>query len=192
MREEAPAPARHPATQSDPAEGVVALLRRLGAGEIEHPGGTLLEHVQRVRGQLEGWGARCDLQLAGLCHAFYGTDGFATALLPIQSRSELVRYIGEDAEELVYCYASCDRKSSYGTLASDDALFHDRFTGEAFVPSLQQRRDFAELTVANELDLARISPAFHARWGADLLKLFTGLRPLLSDKAWQEAGNVLD
>ncbi len=32
------------------------LLREHGASEVAHPGGTLLEHLHRVRGQLSAWG----------------------------------------------------------------------------------------------------------------------------------------
>lgn len=53
-------------------------LRELGAEDIPHPGGTLLAHLRRVRTRLASWDARPALQLAGLCHAFYGTDGFPT------------------------------------------------------------------------------------------------------------------
>jgi hypothetical protein len=59
---------------------VIQLLTDLGAARIEHPGGTLLAHLERTRSRLAAWHARPALQLAGLCHAFYGTDGFATAL----------------------------------------------------------------------------------------------------------------
>ncbi|WP_184939629.1 DUF6817 domain-containing protein [Kitasatospora kifunensis] len=179
----------------DPERGdeVVALLHSLGAAEIEHPGGTLLAHLRRVRAILAGWGARPELQLAGLCHACYGTDGFATALLPpdAPARAELARLIGAAAEEIVYRYASCDRKASYATLPHADGAFHDRFAGTAFVPSPQQRRDFAELTVANELDLLQVSPEVRARWGEALGRLFTSLRPLLSSPAWQAVEQTL-
>jgi hypothetical protein len=169
----------------------VSLLKSLGAGEIAHPGGTLLDHLQRVRGLLTEWGARPELQLAGLCHAFYGTDGFPTAPLPLTRRAELAAVIGPDAETLVYDYASCDRKATYAGLADHDAPFRDRFTARTFVPSLSRRRDFAELTVANELDLALVNPEFRARWGAAMRELFTRFRPLLGDRAWTAVEGVL-
>ncbi|WP_331763572.1 hypothetical protein OH738_40710 (plasmid) [Streptomyces hirsutus] len=169
----------------------IALLRELGAAEIAHPGGTLLAHLQRVQEQLAVWGARPALQLAGLCHAFYGTDGFPTALLSPDRRSELAAAIGAEAEAIVYLYASCDRKATYPTLADADASFRDRFTGRARVPEPQLRRDFAELSAANELDLARIDASFREKWGAELLALFTRFRPLLSRPAWSACHVVL-
>ena len=59
-------------------ERAVALLRQLGAARMSHPGGTLLVHLRRVERQLAAWEARPALRLAGLCHAFYGTDVIAT------------------------------------------------------------------------------------------------------------------
>ncbi|MFD4561463.1 DUF6817 domain-containing protein [Streptomyces sp. NPDC058469] len=164
------------------------LLRQLGAETIPHPGGTLLAHLDRVRARLATWGARPDLQLAGLCHAFYGTDGFPTALLPLDRRAELRAVIGEEAEAIVYFYASCDRKATYPVLAD---RFHDRFTGTSRVPEPGLREDFAELTAANELDLAQRDLAFRAKWGPGLLALFTGFRPLLSEPAWSDCRAVL-
>jgi len=169
-------------------------LEMLGAADaarIEHPGGTLLAHLIRVQALLTSWDARPALASAGLCHAFYGTDGFPIALLDLEHRADLVEAIGADAEALAYFYASCDRKASYRRLADDDGPFLDRFTGTEIRPDRQQRRDFAELTAANELDLAAISPQIRTRDGSSLLDLFTRWRPLLSDPAWAHCSNVL-
>jgi hypothetical protein len=170
----------------EPEDEAARLLTRLGAGAIGHPGGTLLDHLSRVRGLLASWGARRELRMAGLCHAAYGTDGFPTALLTLDRRAELAAVIGPEAERIVYEYASCDRKATYPALADDrKAVFRDRFTGLSFAPPLALRRDFAELTAANELDLVLTNPVFAARWGEELLRLFTRLRPLLSEAAWK-------
>ncbi|MCZ2526702.1 DUF6817 domain-containing protein [Streptomyces sp. HB2AG] len=175
-----------------PAAGrAVALLRDLGAADIAHPGGALLVHLQRVREQLAAWGARPALQLAGLCHASYGTDGFPVALLSTDRRTELAAVIGAEAEAIVYLYASCDRKATYPKLADADAAFRDRFTGRDRVPEPRLRRDFVELTAANELDLARVDPSFREEWGAELLALFTRVRPLLSEPARSACRAVL-
>lgn len=173
------------------ADRAVALLRELGAADIAHPGGTLLAHLQRVQARLAAWNARPALQLAGLCHAFYGTDGFPTALLPPDRRTRLAGVIGDEAEALVYLYASCDRKATYPVLARPDGAFHDRFTGRAHTPQARPRRDFAELSAANELDLAAQDPAFREKWGPELLALFTRFRDLLSEEAWRDCRTVL-
>jgi hypothetical protein len=186
-----PAPDSPSGSSTIAANPAVALLRGLGAAEVAHPGGTLLVHLQRVQAQLAAWGARPALQLAGLCHALYGTDGFPDALLPLDRRTEVTAAIGEEAEAIVYLYGSCDRKATYPTLADPGAPFHDRFTGRAHVPDPQLHRDFAELTAANELDLARIDPSFRDQWGAELLALFARFRPLLSQPAWSACRSVL-
>ncbi|MEV0741082.1 DUF6817 domain-containing protein [Streptomyces sp. NPDC050549] len=168
-------------------DAAAALLLRLGAADIAHPGGTLVAHLQRVRDRLTGWGARPALQLAGLCHACYGTDGFPTALLPVDTgRAELAEAIGSEAEGIVHLYGACDRKVTYPGLAEADGVFRDRFTGALHSPGPQLRRDLAELTVANELDLARHDFAFRERWGPQLLALFTRFEPLLSQPAWSD------
>ncbi|MFF4837298.1 DUF6817 domain-containing protein [Streptomyces sp. NPDC001315] len=167
------------------------LLRELGAEIIPHPGGTLLAHLDRVRARLATWGARPALQLAGLCHAFYGTDGFPETLLPLDRRAELVEIIGTEAEAIVHAYASCDRKATYPHFADPASALHDRFTGDAHTPPSRLRRDFAELTAANELDLARLDPAFRDRYGPDLLTLFSRFRPWLSEPAWEDCRAVL-
>ncbi|MFG2949530.1 DUF6817 domain-containing protein [Streptomyces adustus] len=169
----------------------ITLLREFGADRVAHPGGTLLVHLQRVQARLATWQARPALQLAGLCHAFYGTDGFPTALLPLERRHDLATLIGTEAEAVVYLYASCDRKATYPALHQADAAFHDRFTGRARVPEPQSRRDFAELSAANELDLAVVDPAFRDTRGPGLLALFTRLRDLLSADAWTECRTAL-
>ncbi|WP_405834346.1 DUF6817 domain-containing protein [Streptomyces sp. NBC_00105] len=173
------------------SERAVAWLRELGAQDLAHPGGTLLAHLERVRALLASWGARPALQRAGLCHAFYGTDGFPTALLPLTRRAELAEVIGEEAEAIVYLYAACDRAASYPTLAHEEAAFRDRFTGRVHSPAVGLRRDFAELSAANELDLARVDPAFREAWGAALLQLFGRFGGLLSEPARRECRAVL-
>ncbi|MFJ7586430.1 DUF6817 domain-containing protein [Streptomyces sp. NPDC097617] len=173
------------------SDHAVAWLRALGARDIAHPGGTLLAHLERVRELLASWGARPALQRAGLCHAFYGTDGFPTALLPLARRTELAAAIGQEAEGIVYLYAACDRAASYPTLDREEPAFRDRFTGRLHSPAPELRRDLAELSAANELDLARIEPAFREAYGTALLALFTRWRGLLSEPARRECRAVL-
>jgi uncharacterized protein (TIGR00369 family) len=172
-------------------ESVVESLASHGAREIPHPGGTLLAHLERVHALLGQWGARPVVRLAGLCHAYYGTDGFPTALGDPADRDELAAIIGEEAERLVYFYAGCDRRFSYPHLAEPGGPFKDRFTGTVLDPPLPLRRDFAELTAANELDIMRVNPGLRAQYGAGLLDLFTAWRKLLSAPAWQTVQTTL-
>jgi hypothetical protein len=177
---------REPEQRQEPAlAGVLAALASRGAATIAHPGGTLLAHLERVDALLGQWGARQVLRSAGLCHAWYGTDGFDPALGKPAVRGELAALIGVDAEQLVYFYASCDRRFTYPQLAHRAGLFRDRFSGTVLCPPLAMRRDFAELTAANELDIAGVNPRSRASYGAQLLDLFTSWRDLLSVPAWR-------
>ena len=147
--------------------------------------------LERVHALLAEWGARPALRLAGLCHAYYGTDGFPTSLGDPGRRTELAAITGAEAERLVYFYASCDRRFSYPHLAERQGPFKDRFTGTVLRPPLRLRWDFAELTAANELDIVAVNPDLRARHGRGLLRLFTSWRALLSDAAWQAAQATL-
>ncbi|GAB3974757.1 hypothetical protein GCM10029978_057160 [Actinoallomurus acanthiterrae] len=161
----------------------IGLLLDRGADTLEHPGGTLFAHLQRVEATLEAWGARPDLRLAGLCHAFYGTDGFATALGDPGDRTVLAETVGVAAERLVYFYASCDRARSLPHLTAADGPYVDRFSGAVANPPWELRRDFAELTVANELDVLAAAPRLREVHGPALLARFADWRPLLSAAA---------
>src|SRR5688572_20830428 len=106
---------------------VAAAVRFLddhGAATIDHPGGTLLAHLRRTHDRLFIWNAPDWLRLAGLCHAAYGTDGFATALIDHDEagRDELAGIIGFAAERVVYFYASCDRDYLYPQLGADQPV----------------------------------------------------------------------
>jgi hypothetical protein len=177
--------------QSRGLDVVIESLASRGAAAIPHPGGTLLAHLERVHELLAQWGARPALRHAGLCHAFYGTDGFAVALGDRARRDELASMVGEEAERLVYLYASCDRRFSYPELAQPAGPFKDRFTGTVLHPRLSLRRDFAELTAANELDIATVNPDVRSEAGPALLRLFTCWRNLLSESAWQSVQTTL-
>jgi catechol 2,3-dioxygenase-like lactoylglutathione lyase family enzyme len=168
-----------------------AFLLSCGAAQLAHPGGSLYEHVRRVADLLRDWGAGQVVQAAGLCHACYGTDGYDHPLLDVGQRGKLAELIGPGAESLVYLYASCDRGAVYPGLAGTGPVpFRDRFTGRTFTPPEPRIRAFAELTAANELDLVRHSPELAARHEAGLLDLFTRVRRLLSDAAWDACSEL--
>jgi hypothetical protein len=155
-----------------------------GTAKIPHPGGTLLEHLIRVRHRLAEWSAPPGVQAAGLCHATYGTDGFATSLLGTDQRAVLAALIGRQAEELVYLYGSCARQSAYPQFGGPfPVVFRDRFTGTVRTPPFAQTQAFAEITVANELDVLSHNPQAAEKHGASLLQLFQRMAPLLSRAA---------
>jgi catechol 2,3-dioxygenase-like lactoylglutathione lyase family enzyme len=157
-----------------------------GAGRLPHPGGTLYEHLVRVAALLADWGADEDLQVAGLCHACYGTAGYDQPLLGPGERPVLRSLAGVRAESLVYLYGSCDRAAVYPALKEPGPVpFRDRFTGRTRTPPERDVAAFTELTAANELDIQRHNPAVADRYGAALRQLFAGARPRLTDAAWQ-------
>jgi hypothetical protein len=167
------------------AESVVQWLRERGAESITHPGGSLLEHLVRVHDRLCRWGLDRDICLAGLCHATYGTDGFAASLLTTRERHVLVGLIGQRAESLVYLYGSCDRESSYPSFRcpNSDVVMVNRFTRVHVVPAAAEVCGFCHITIANELDVlvhgAR-HPAAFIEW---LQQISTGMAPWLSNDA---------
>jgi len=146
-----------------------------GARSIAHPGGTLYDHLVRTARTLRLWGAREELVLAGLCHATYGTDGFDRSLLPLSSRSELAAIAGDEAEGIVFAYASCDRDATYRELLAGNPMMWDRFDGSFYTLDGSALADFVELTFANELDVVRHSVELRQRFGADLARLVRAL-----------------
>jgi pimeloyl-ACP methyl ester carboxylesterase len=158
---------------------ILRFLRSRDAHLLEHPGGTLLDHLLRTADRLESWGAEPTLVSAGLCHAAYGTQGFPTALIGVQQRAELVALVGEAAESIVYAYGSCDRSQGLPEQHGQRYL-HDRLNGARLVPSETLRRQLAELTCANELDVtehARLSDSERAAIAELLLTCQARLSP---------------
>ena len=174
----------------DVAAAVTELLRSRGAAEIDHPGGTLDAHLERVRLRLADLGASVDLQLAGRAHAVYGTDGFSVVLLSLEERPLLAGLIGVDAEALVYRYAACDRKRTWGELPTTRRV-HDRFTGSAETLSAGEARAFAELSLVNELDIAEQAPGFLDQHGDFFRRLTANWAPLLGPAVAAEAARIL-
>jgi hypothetical protein len=176
--------------RSDWQQAAERLLRERGALHIEHPGGSLLEHTLRVSGLLEDWGADEDLQAAGLCHACYGTDGFHVAILDLSERELLAHIIGTVGEDIVYLYASCERKTTYPRLSAGTLLFSDRFRRATRYISHDQTRAWLELTAANELDLVLTNPKAGATWAPAFYGLLRNWRCWLSGpalEAWERA-----
>lgn len=132
------------------------------------------------------WNATPRTRLAAICHASYGTDGFAAELLPTTDRPRLAKVIGHDAEDLVYLYGGCDRERTYRDLGRVPLSVIDRFTGTSRLVQGADLYDFAVLTIANELDVAR-----HAQLPPSAL---TGIRSLvlaLASYAPDEAARAL-
>lgn len=163
---------------------VISFLRSHSAEKTPHVFGTLLNHLVGTSQLLRDWGNPDELCLAGLCHAVYGTQGWQFTLLNLSQRSDLVEIIGEEAEEIVYFYASCDRSYLYPQIGfSTKIRFRDRFSGAVFVPDSMRLKSFLELTFANELESSRM-PGFVESTRALLEPLFRPWENLVSDAAF--------
>jgi len=172
------------------AERLAELLRARGAEAIEHPGGTLYDHLERVQHRLAALGASPRLQLTGRAHAVYGTDGFDVALLSLDERPVLAGIAGEDVERTVYRYAACDRSRTWKALA-DTRQVWDRFTGTSEMLSSDELREFADLSLVNELDVAEHAAGFLDEHGGYFRRLADRWAPLLSPAVAAEARRVL-
>ena len=94
------------------------LLSR-SADTTPHLNGTLLDHLVATEELLRSWGSPEELCLAGLCHATYGTDGFAPVLLsPRATATPWPPWWAPTSRSIVYLYASCDRAVVYPQLAA--------------------------------------------------------------------------
>ncbi len=140
-------------------------LARHGAETTPHLFSPLGVHLRGTEALLRAWGATDELALAGLVHAAYGTAGFDEALIGVDRRDELVAAVGEAAEAVVYRYAACDRDDLYPQLEGDGPVVHrDRFTGDERRLAEGEVRDFVDLTLANEVELACAAPGGPAGW----------------------------
>ena len=171
-------------------QAVRAWLRERGAESIDHPGGTLYAHLGRVHDRLGALGHDPQVQLAGLAHAVYGTDGFDLTLLDVADRGTLRELVGDRAETLIYLYGACDRSRTWKTLP-DTTQVCDRFTGAPRALAPEQVRPFTDLSIVNELDVAEQDPAFVTRYGDYFRRLFATWAPLASPAVLAEARRIL-
>ena len=167
-------------------------LAALGAADFAHINGNLIDHLQDTKDLLASWSASKVLQDAGLYHAAYGTAGFEEQMVAANQREKIAEIIGPQAEEIVYQYCACDRDYFWPQLGiAKNPKFRNRFTLQSYPLKPQALKDFCELTVANELEIAMGSVDFVTQHGGGLLKLFTHMAPLLSPSANSAVTRVL-
>lgn len=167
-----------------------AWLRQRGAETITHPGGTLYAHLCRVHDRQAELGLGIDVQVAGLAHAAYGTDGFDVVLLDRTERATLRGLIGERAEALVYRYAACDRRRSWRRL-TDTGEVVNRFTNQVARLDRAELRPFVDLSIVNELDVIEQNPAVADKHGDYFRALFASWAPVASPAVASDARRVL-
>ncbi len=147
----------------------IEFLTAQGTAGTPHVFGDLLTHLEGVEALTRAWGGSDLLALVALGHATYGTDGFPPHILELGDRPVLAAVVGEEAEALVYFYASCDRGHFYPQLedpatTADQLRFRDRFTGTEQCPDIGMVAHFVDLTYANETELAAASPDGPTGW----------------------------
>lgn len=143
----------------NPQDPRLLKLKEFGAKELWHIHGDLEKHLEGTYDLLKSWGADESLCSAGLYHSIYGTSGFPQQLVELEQRHYIAQIIGQEAEELVYFYAACDRSFTYRQFSSTNKpLYKDRFTGKVFAPTEKKLEIFCELTFANELEIVRHDP----------------------------------
>jgi len=171
-------------------ESPLQSLIDLGAAGVQHIHSDLAAHFQGTSDRILRWGNEEPLCLAGLFHAVYGTFGLDERLVGLEDRPLIEEIIGRDAEEIVYFYGACNRALTYPEICrSDTPVVHDRFTNGTRVPNLDELKSFAELTVANEIDVAAHDLGHYlANYGQYVLTLFRNQRfqQLLSQPALAE------
>ena len=159
-------------------------LSELGAGELKHINGSLLEHLRGTKELLRLWGASEKLQIAGSYHAVYGTDGYSEKLISPEHREDIANIIGEEAEKLVYEYCACDRKFFLPKIGVEEKpFFKNRFNNETYYLDDPLFKDFCELSVANEIEIAVGDKEFIQKHGAYLKNIFINMKPFLSNPA---------
>ena len=166
------------------------MLQERGAGEIPHPGDVLLLHLRRVEERLRGHGADDVLCRAALAHAVYGTDGLDVQLLTLDEREVLADLAGEEAEQLVYLYAACDRRRTWSGLAATRQV-HDRWTGAVITPEPAVLARFVDLSIVNELDVMEHAPHIKAKDGVRLLGIYRSWEGFGSRQVSRDAYRVL-
>lgn len=177
---------------SDPWRAHYERLAAMGAGDFAHVAGTLAPHLSNTAALLQQWGNRDALCIAGLYHALYGTDGIKGELTTLASRSAIAEVIGAEAEAIVYVYGACDRDAFHPRIGTPrETQFVDRFNAVEYSIPVSMLADFCELTLANELELARSSAAFLAKHRHDLAELANRMLPHLSDAARHAGRDVL-
>ena len=164
----------------------VTFLEAIGAQNVDHSDDGLLAHLDATFDLLHRWGNSTDVCLAGLCHAVYGTDGFAVGLLAIEERDRLTAIIGPAAETLVYFYASCDRKFFYPLIGSRPLRYRDRFRDAEFEPPETSVRGCLELMLANDVEIAYREKTFLEYTKTHYSRFFLQSRDFVSSAAFNE------
>ncbi|MBQ4845068.1 DUF6817 domain-containing protein [Pseudoalteromonas sp. MMG005] len=166
-------------------------LQSFGSEEFAHINGSLTQHLVGTYKILERWGREEALCLAGLFHAVYGSDPTRAELLGTDQRVEIAEMIGQRAEALVYLFCSCDKPYVLPQIGSESRVnFRDRFSGAVMQFPPELLNDFCELTIANDLDVARNKEQEY--YHEDILNMFRRMYPMVSAEVRLELDGLFD
>lgn len=130
-----------------------ALLEELGVEDIEHPSGTLMEHLQGTYDLLAGWGCPHHLCVAGMYHSVYGTEFFQTQTLGLDARERVREVAGEEAEELAFLWCVMRRGSLHENLERGAPYsITTREGGSLPLTGVEQLAELLTLDLANRLE----------------------------------------
>lgn len=135
----------------------LALLRRLGFGDLEHDSHVpFLSHLLGTRRLLQTWGERPALCDAGLFHSAYGTEYF-----PVDSPAdpaEVRAVIGEEAEAIARAWCTI-RRDTIERADDGTATVVDRTTDQRVVLGAAALADVATLWAADTVEqIERMAP----------------------------------
>lgn len=133
----------------------MALLRRLGYGELTHDSHVpFLSHLLGTRRLLVAWGERPALCDAGLFHSAYGTEYFQPD--EPATRDEVRRLIGDEAEAIAHAWCTIRRDT---LAARPPHRVVDRASGDVVELDAQLASDIATLWAADTVEqVARMAP----------------------------------
>lgn len=173
------------------AEGEIgkalALLEEIGAEDVDHPRGTLADHLHGTYAILQRWECPADVCLAGLYHSVYGTDVFKTVTLAPDARNRVVEAIGEVAEHLAFTYCALVRDSLYDNLAAGGPPYRvlDRRDRSPIDVTIEQYAKLMTIDLANRFEQMPHSAASRDRFARDRGR-YVAATPLLPPRAVEE------
>jgi hypothetical protein len=130
-----------------------ALLEELGVEDVEHPSGTLMEHLQGTYDLLAGWGCPPHVCVAGLYHSVYGTEFFEKQTLGLDARERVKAAAGDAAEELVFLYCVIRRRSLYDNLERGGPYTVETRSGKVLpLTGVEQFSELLTLDLANRIE----------------------------------------
>ncbi|GMH82234.1 hypothetical protein TrVE_jg11814 [Triparma verrucosa] len=149
-----------PAVMTGADEPYLSLLRELVPDGVKHTGGPSFdEHLKGVMLVLRAWNCSKSVQLSGLFHSIYGTEGFQGHSIPFTRRSEIKKKIGDRAETLAYTFCVVDRlsvdesvKAEFESTGTRKLKARADLGGFGIELSDEEFHDFIELTLGDWLE----------------------------------------